>query len=308
VPRSPELKRRITCLLAAVLAFIAWNVAGATEGRREAKAHADRALREYNLGNFEEAISEFGKAYEIEPSPILLFNIGLAHRHLDHFERASFFFRRYLNETGPDAASRNDAERYIQEMESKLAQEKKATDSAPTAPPRSAGPTAPAQPGAVNDGGANVAPLAPAIPAAPRGDTRGPPSASAPASSSSELRTIAWVSGGAAVAALVGGVAFQVASAHNLSEFNSASSGCGVLSDGSIGSKGPDTAAQCASLHDSWSSDKHWAIAGYAVGGALAVTSAVLFLTSRPKSSGVETAVSFTCSPGPAGVVCGGVF
>ena len=60
--RGDLMNRRIVCLVVAVVAFAASGAARAAEGRREAKAHADRALREYNLGNFDEAITEFGKA------------------------------------------------------------------------------------------------------------------------------------------------------------------------------------------------------------------------------------------------------
>ena len=118
------------------------------------------------------------------------------------------------------------------------------------------------------------------------------------------MRTAAWISGGVAAAALGAGIGFQLASSSNLSDFNS---GCGIL-NGSIVSTGSNTQAQCVNLHDSWSSDKNWAIAGYAVGGVFAVTSTVLFLTSRPKSAGTEAAAFWSCVPGPTGVACGGVF
>ena len=67
--RANRMNRRIVCFLVAVLPTVAMGAAHAGEGRREAKAHADRALREYNLGNFEQAITEFGKAYESSPRP-----------------------------------------------------------------------------------------------------------------------------------------------------------------------------------------------------------------------------------------------
>jgi len=312
VYRGNSMNRRIVCLLVAVLAVVGSGVARAAEGRREAKAHAEHAIREYNLGNFEDAVSDFGKAYEIEPSPILLFNIGLAHRHLGNFDRATFFFRRYLNETGPNAPSRTDAQRYIQEMESKIAAGNKGPDTATTAAPAAGGPTPPQTSTFPKNEASAVPPpqtandSPPVSPAGPQIGLGMTPVANPPVSSNTQwLRTAAWISGGIGVAALGGGIAFQLASSSNLSEFNS---GCGVLPDGSIMSTGTNTQAQCVSLHDSWSSDKHWGIAGYAVGGVLAVTSAVLFLTSRPKSAGAETAVSFSCIPGPAGVVCGGVF
>jgi hypothetical protein len=311
VPRANRMNRRIVCFFVAVLAIVVTGAAHAAEGRREAKAHADRALREYNLGSFEEAISEFGKAYEIEPSPILLFNIGLAHRHLEHFDRATFFFRRYLNETGPDAPSRADAQRYIQEMEAKTAAANKGTEPAPAAVPTTGGTSATPTPTPANGGPSAATPPQPVTgspsvaPTTPQAGTPTTPAPNPPASQNTPwLRTAAWISGGVAVAALGAGIGFQLASSSNLSDFNS---GCGVL-NGSIMPTGTDTQAQCVSFHDSWSSDKNWAIAGYAVGGAFAVTSAVLFLTSRPKSTGAEGTVSFSCIPGPAGVACGGLF
>ena len=312
MPRANCMNRLTVCFLVAVLAIVTTSAAHAGDGRKEAKAHADRALREYNLGNFEEAITEFGKAYEIGPSPILLFNIGLAHRHLEHWDRATFFFRRYLNETAPDAPSRAAARRFIEEMQSKIAAGTKGPDTATTAPPTAAGSTTPqTTTPAKTDASSPPPPQTPAgspsvTPTGPQVGGGTTPVANPPANSSTPwLRTAAWISGGVAVAALGGGIAFQLASSSNLSDFNS---GCGVLADGSIVSTGSNTQAQCVSFHDSWSSDKHWAIAGYAVGGAFAVTSAVLFLTSRSTSPGSETAVSFSCSPGPVGVICGGVF
>src|SRR6266700_5785635 len=92
-----------TVFLITVVAMIAAKSTGAfaADGVREAKSHAEKALRQYNLGNFEGAIAEFSKAYEIDPSPSFLFNLGQAHRHLGHLDRAIFFYRRYLEETKP---------------------------------------------------------------------------------------------------------------------------------------------------------------------------------------------------------------
>ena len=218
--RGDLMNRRIVCLVVAVVAFAASGAARAAEGRREAKAHADRALREYNLGNFDEAITEFGKAYEIEPSPILLFNIGLAHRHLEHWDRATFFFRRYLNETAPDAPSRNDAQRYIQEMEPKIAEGKKGADSTPPATPAIAGPPASPAPTPVGTG-VSGSPPPPTVTGSASGAPIGPPvgtgptpGTSPPASTNTPwLRTAAWISGGVAVAALAGGVGYVLAKA-----------------------------------------------------------------------------------------------
>src|SRR4029077_20410488 len=83
---------------------------------RAAKAHAEKGTREYNLGHFAEAIAAFEKAYEIDPAPILLFNIGQAHRQTGNNERATFFYRRYL-EQAPNAPNRAQVEKRVHELD-----------------------------------------------------------------------------------------------------------------------------------------------------------------------------------------------
>src|SRR6516165_5979940 len=84
--------------------------------KKAAKPHYDKGASEYNLGHFAEAISEFEKAYEQDPAPILLFNIAQAHRQSGNNERAAFFYRRYL-EQDPNSDNRADVEKRIKDLE-----------------------------------------------------------------------------------------------------------------------------------------------------------------------------------------------
>ena len=86
-------------------------------GKKAAKPHYEKGASECNLGHFAEAISEFEKAYEQDPAPILLFNIAQAHRQSGNNERAAFFYRRYL-EQEPNADNRVDVEKRIKDLES----------------------------------------------------------------------------------------------------------------------------------------------------------------------------------------------
>jgi tetratricopeptide (TPR) repeat protein len=108
----------------------------------EAKAHYDRGIVAYNLGHFEEAIASFTRAYELDPAPILLFNVAQAHYKAGTLERALFFYRRYL-ESEPAAQNRDRVEARIQEIEAALADRKAGTagagvdaaSAAPSLPP-----------------------------------------------------------------------------------------------------------------------------------------------------------------------------
>ncbi|QSQ20609.1 tetratricopeptide repeat protein [Pyxidicoccus parkwayensis] len=89
--------------------------------KAEARVLFDYAQREYDLGNFNDALSGYSEAYRLLPEPALLFNIGQCHRQLGQYERAAFFYRRYLalDPESPDAPLVNQL---IQQMEAKQAE------------------------------------------------------------------------------------------------------------------------------------------------------------------------------------------
>jgi tetratricopeptide (TPR) repeat protein len=82
----------------------------------EAKAQYDKGVVAYNLQKFDDAIAAFTRAYEIDPSPILLFNIAQSHNKKGETERALFYYRRYL-EADPAAENRDKVEARIRELE-----------------------------------------------------------------------------------------------------------------------------------------------------------------------------------------------
>src|SRR4051794_36947968 len=81
--------------LAALLFAATLLTASGARAAGEGKAFFDSGVRHYNLGHFQDAIVDFEKAYNIDPAPILLFNIAQSHRQLGDKERALFFYRRY---------------------------------------------------------------------------------------------------------------------------------------------------------------------------------------------------------------------
>jgi len=125
------------------------------------------------------------------------------------------------------------------------------------------------------------------------------PAGSSASGSGSAVRTAAWIVGGGAVVALGAGVALQLRAHARSDEFNN--SPCNDM-DTDV-----PLSTECQSVLTAWESDRHWSIVGYVAGGALAITSGILFWSSRPSADATARA-HFQCAPGPTGIGCQGVF
>ncbi len=84
----------------------------------EARRHFDDGRAQYDLGRFEAALSSFERAWQAKPLPAFLFNIGQCHFQAQRFDRAQFFYERYL-ELEPGAANRVVVEELIAEARSR---------------------------------------------------------------------------------------------------------------------------------------------------------------------------------------------
>ena len=113
----------------------------------------------YRLGEFDEAISCFREGYRLKPDPVFLYNIALAHRGKQDFEKAIFFYQSYLREA-PTAPNRAAVEAKIADLQKALDEKQRAAE----APPKT-----PLDPGKPNVEASTVA--APP-PAAPRPEVR----------------------------------------------------------------------------------------------------------------------------------------
>lgn len=90
---------------------------------KAARAAALEAKKAFDLGDFPKAIEQYEAAYQLKAAPGLLFNLGQSHRKAGNLDRASFYFRRYL-ETNPPAAQAKATEDVIAEVDAALAQQK----------------------------------------------------------------------------------------------------------------------------------------------------------------------------------------
>ena len=86
-----------------------------------AKQHFEAGRTAYLAADYTRAISEFGAAQTIRPSPILDYNIGLCYEALGDAGNAYSYFQRYL--TGkPDAENRADVEKRMEALSRHLQQ------------------------------------------------------------------------------------------------------------------------------------------------------------------------------------------
>jgi hypothetical protein len=103
----------------------------------------------YDVGEFERALTLYSDAYKLKALPGFLFNIAQCHRQLGNFERAAFFYGRFIDNSNTAApnvelarellsdVSRRQAEKEAADKkaaEEKAEAERRAAD-APVAPP-----------------------------------------------------------------------------------------------------------------------------------------------------------------------------
>jgi hypothetical protein len=125
--RRSEIVAGLAAVAVAVLAGADTSLRAQPAVDDEATPLFERGARLYSKGSYDEAIAEFEKAYQVAPSPILLFNIAQCHRHLGNKERALFFYHRYL-EQKPRAPNRADVERHIAELDAAVEEERQANE------------------------------------------------------------------------------------------------------------------------------------------------------------------------------------
>jgi tetratricopeptide (TPR) repeat protein len=194
----------------------------------EAKAHASRAKVHYDLGEFEKAAEEYILVYRIKALPPLLYNIAQSYRQAGQYEKARQFYKSYLREA-KQIPNRAAIEKAIRDLDDLLAKEKKAKDGPPKgvaqAPPVSGGtpafaagftppPPVPIPPTAQTPERTAVAEslraaaAAQAAPAAARTPIPSEAVVSTTVQRSSNLRTYAYISAGAAALFVGGGLLF----------------------------------------------------------------------------------------------------
>ena len=81
------------------LLLLVYLLAGVASAQPHPSAEQfEKGKAAYRLGEFDEAIAFFREGYRLKPDPVFLYNIALAHRGKEEFEKAIFFYQSYLRE------------------------------------------------------------------------------------------------------------------------------------------------------------------------------------------------------------------
>jgi tetratricopeptide (TPR) repeat protein len=118
----------VTRRLCALLVALPAQSLAAPDARDVARQHFRDGQKLYNQKQYDKAAEEFSAAYEAHALPGFLFNLGQCEKHLAHYERAVFFFDRFLREA-PYAKNRETAQALLREARRALAAEQAASDS-----------------------------------------------------------------------------------------------------------------------------------------------------------------------------------
>jgi tetratricopeptide (TPR) repeat protein len=100
----------------------------AVDKKKLAKEYTDAGVAAQDAGDYDQAIVFYEKAYEVIPHPLLVFNIGQAHRLAGRDEEALAAYQRYIAEDAKGTKVK-EAQTFIKEIEPRL-EKKRAEDAA----------------------------------------------------------------------------------------------------------------------------------------------------------------------------------
>lgn len=98
-----------------VLMLSAPALASAQTNIEQARSAAEVGRREYNLGHWSQAVTNFEEAYRLSGDAALLFNLAQAHRQAGQGDQALHFYKAYVREQ-PEGPNRAVAEKQISEL------------------------------------------------------------------------------------------------------------------------------------------------------------------------------------------------
>lgn len=126
--RSNGLSARFA-LIAVALGVAVPAAAEETDGSR-GRLHFQAGASYFEAGDYEDALREFERAYELSGRPELFYNFALCHQYLGHYAQAADFMRRYLAEVEV-VPNRSNLERRLEKLEEKARE----AENEPVTPP-----------------------------------------------------------------------------------------------------------------------------------------------------------------------------
>ena len=129
------------------------HAAGNQDGAKT-KADKDAARAEwhqggvaYNLGHYDEAAKHYEAAYTLVQDPAFLFNIAQSYRKGGKLDQSLDRYRAFLRTTSADASNRDTAEKFVEEINRTLEEERETASVVPpkAAPDKESPPPGPAE-------------------------------------------------------------------------------------------------------------------------------------------------------------------
>jgi tetratricopeptide (TPR) repeat protein len=114
-----EWRRIVALVLVCLLPAFAIHAGPPTEAEIAARAHFELGRRHHELGEYDQAITEFKAAYLASAIPLFLFNIAQSYRRAGDTRQAIAFYKRFL-ELAPYAEERPEVERTLDQLQRSL--------------------------------------------------------------------------------------------------------------------------------------------------------------------------------------------
>src|SRR4051794_15267846 len=119
------MRRQMRRILATLVVALSLAVAGSAHAvsdtvTRDAAKHFQRGVDLYNDGDFRGALVEFKKAYSVWPRANVLYDIGQTEYQLLDYASSLKTMERYLAETGPNAAHRQEVEATVEVLRGRV--------------------------------------------------------------------------------------------------------------------------------------------------------------------------------------------
>ena len=125
---------RLAGWLVLLLLLVSVSHAVAAPSEAKGRAHLQRGLELYKLGQYKDAIAEFEQGYIALPRPAFLLNIAQSYRKLDKPERARGYYLQFVDRAPPGDPMRAQALSAIEKIDA-LLRERAANEPPPDAPP-----------------------------------------------------------------------------------------------------------------------------------------------------------------------------
>lgn len=100
--------------------FVAGAIGSTAEAQERARLHFQAGASYYEAGDYEDALREFERAFELSEEPKLYYNFSLCHQQLGRLEEAADALERYLQQV-EDVDNRGNLERRLLNLRERAA-------------------------------------------------------------------------------------------------------------------------------------------------------------------------------------------